>query len=80
MLAKPTMKHCRSGFQAWLGGDRGFTPAPVAHIVKPANRPMILDSELIDSEDDGSEGDDVNTGRSSRSGSCSNRFRELKIF
>ncbi len=80
MLAKPAMKFSGSGFQAWLGGDLGFTPAPYAHVVKPANRPMILDSELIDSEDDGSEVDDANTGRSSRIGSCSDRFRELKIF
>lgn len=75
MLAKPTMKNCRSGFQAWLGGDRGFTPTPVAHIVKRENQPKIMDSELIDSEDDRSEGDDMNIGRSSRSWSCSNRFQ-----
>lgn len=76
MLAKPTMKHCNSGFQAWLGGDRGFTSATVARLVKPANPSKTLGSELIDSEDDGSEGDDV-FGRSSRNGSCYIRPEKL---
>lgn len=80
MLAKPAMNHCNNGFRAWLGGDRGFTPAAIAHLSKPANRTKIVGSELIDSEDDGSERDDVNTGKSSRNWLCSNRSKEIKNY
>ena len=68
MLAKPRTKYKygSDGFQAWLGGEFGFTPAAVAYPIKPENRSTKLGNKSHASEDDGSEGSVVDTSGSSR--------------